>query len=120
MKGLVQGVLGLVLSGCLASAPVSATDQNGKELPVQNQTADQTQPEGKGAGPNLTAAISGQQEIVGKMLDAMREMARLMREETTNQEIKSEAAEMVNRIDQLKDQQRLMLQAMKMPAKPPQ
>jgi hypothetical protein len=118
MKGLVQGVLGLVLSGCMAAHTVSAKDEKAKERPVQNQTAEQSGAAGNEAGPDMAAMISGQQELVGKMLDAMREMARLMREETTNPEIKSEAAKMVNRIDQLKDQQQLMLLAMKTPAKP--
>lgn len=118
MKWWIQGLIGLALSGCMAAHSVSAKDQQAKELPVQNQTTEQAETEGKGAGSDLTAAISGEQEIVGKMLDAMREMARLMREATANQEIKSEAAEMVDRIDQLKDQHQLMLLAMKAPAKP--
>lgn len=86
---------------------------------AEDQASKQGASNGKGAGgPDLVAAVSGQQEVVGKMLDAMREMARMMRAEAKDPESQAEADKMVDRIDQLKDQHQLMILAMNMPAKP--
>jgi hypothetical protein len=117
MKGLLQWGLLLMLVAGLRAAPLWAEEQSAP--PRQNQTSDQGSVNGKGAGTDLAAAVSSQQEIVGKMLDAMREMARMMRAEAKDPERQAEAAEMVEQIDQLKDQHQLMFLAMNMPAKPP-
>lgn len=112
MKVAVRWIPLLMFLICPA---VWANNENPEPPPVvQGPTVGQ----GGENAAEMKAMVSGQQQIVGEMLNTLRELARMTREEAKTPERQSDAAEMVDRIDRMKDQHDMMVLAMKTPAKP--